>query len=346
MDNTQNTPTNKHLFALTAILFFAPAVPFVLKNNDYWLTKEDNDFVKWYIKYWFIILWVFILWIVSYTISYIYWKSISNIMKFDISSLIWNVLTWWGIIMIIVWIFMIFADKPIFSKWININLWKVKSWNFSLISNYIPLYNIYLWYSGKRDIKRYWWLKESTFFLFIWILLWSISIKNPVFITFIFIVFLLVRIWTLLWWIDFIKDHIKEKIDKLFNNNPEEILSYFTWFIKFIAGKLIKNKKSLIEYIERDKKMYSQIIEIENNETQIDFVIFYIQYGLLILLSFSYLIYINSEIRIKISWLFYVVPYLFLITRYWIVIYCKKIIPIPILHEISIKIKNLINIIK
>lgn len=346
MNNTQNAPTNKHLFALTAILFFAPAVPFVLKNNNYWLTKEENDFVKWYIKYWFIILWIFLFWILSYIISFMYWKSISNLIKFDISSIIWNILTWTWIIMIIVWVFMIFGDKPIFQKWINIDVWKVKSWNFALISNYIPIYNLYLWYSNNRDLKNYWWLKESIFLLFVWILLWIISYNNPVFITLLFLLFIIVRAWSLLWWIDFIKDKYKEKIDWLFNNNPEEILWYFTWFVKFLFSKISKKKQDLKESIWKDKLMYSQIIDQENNETQIDYKIFYIEYALLIIITITYLMYISAEIKVKISWMFYIIPYLILLTRYWIVIYCKKIIPIPVLHEISIKINNLISIIK
>ncbi|MEF2176215.1 MAG: hypothetical protein V3575_07135 [Candidatus Absconditabacteria bacterium] len=346
MDNTQNTPNNKHLFALTAILFFAPAVPFVLKNNNYGLTKEENDFVKGYIKYGFIIIGIFIVGILSYLISYLYGNIISSWINFDISAIIGTILTWTGIIMIIVGIFMIFGDKPIFQKGIDIKVGKVKSGNFGLITNYIPLYNLYLWYSNNRDLKNYWWLKESIFILFLWIILGIISFNNPVLITFIFLIFILLRIGTLLGGIDFIKDNQKEKIDGLFNNNPEEIIGYVTGFLKFLISKFTKKKVNLNELISKDKKMYSQIVDLDNNRTQVDYKIFYIEYGLLIIFTLSYLIYINAEIKVKISGLFYTIPYLLLLARYGIVIYCKKLIPIPILHEISIKIKNLISIIK
>ncbi len=335
---------NRHIRSLVCIMFFPRIVHFLIRSNDYELSNEDKNFIKWYIKYWFIILIIILFAIVFWVLSVM-----TNLLP-SIFSLISKILTFIWIAMIITWIFMIFSEKSILQWKTQIKYKKIESWNIDLIFYYIPIYNIYLWYSNP-NMSQYWWIKESIIFWYLWAII--VLLTQSIWLWFLLLIFLFIRIVSVIWWIDFIHDKYKEKADKFFEKNPEEIFAYIKWPIIFLYNKLISwwkyTVKWIIEEIEQNKKEYSNIKNIEyttNKAILIQQKEIVWEYILLII--FLYFIFNNLLLFIQtnIYWNILILAFIFIIWRFIVSLYIKKLPFIPVSHEIILIIKRLINFLK
>lgn len=333
MDNQPNI-TNKHIRSLAAVMLFAPFLPFILKSWNYELSDEDKIFIWWYIKYWIIIDLLILASIVLSIINFFNRNIIVYYIK-NIMLILW-------IIMIIIGIFMIFWDKDIFQEKEKINLWykKIQSWNMDIIFYYLPVYNFYLWYLDDKDLKSYRWIKESIILLTLWLII--IAISWNIFLNIIVFLLYILRVVSLIWWIDLINDDIKEKLDKLFERNPEEIFGYIKWVVLYVYDKITSKTKSnfmLSTYINDAKRQYCVNIDYTNKLLIIEYV-----------LLLAWIIYLSRNINIalqfQISWLFYLIPLIIIVWRYLVMLPSKRLPHIPIAYEIVKIWKKIVNLIK
>jgi hypothetical protein len=232
----------KNEFALCSIMFFSPLIHYQLKKDNYWLSEQDKFFIMWYIKYGYIVISILILNILLSI--YNLWSNSSYI---STTIDIINILL---VLLVILWMILIFSNIYIFQKnTVVLDFKKIQSWNLNILLEYLPILNYYFRYNKQKDIKSYWWLKESivvtTFFIL------SVLFINSLFLIILFILFYIIRIATLFGWIDFISDNFKEKLDNIFNKNPEEIYGYIKWIVLFSIEKIV-NKWDISD----DRKNY------------------------------------------------------------------------------------------
>lgn len=327
---------DKHTYSLVSILFFAPWVYFLLNwKNDNNISDEDKQFIMWYIRYWLIILWLLIFSLIIYIVSI----SINLYVYFFtwLSSLIATI----AVLMIIAWFFLIFQDKQIFQSKIDIVDIKYKKINVNSIDiafYFLPINNFHIWYNNP-DINKYWWVKESFLWWYLWAVFTIITLNIPLSLVLLSLIF--VRTVSLVFNIDIIPDKYKEKIDKLYDTNPEEIFSYIKSMIIFFYKKIKDtdtNKKEYFVDLEKYKNEYWYILNIDkyDKENIIKYKDIFLQYliAFVFALVLSNIIYINTIIKFNsISNILYL-WYFFVIIRYLYMIYKKKIINIPIFKEI------------
>ncbi len=340
MENQEFEVKTKHQLSLVCNFLFpiAPLINLFIDKMWLELNEDEKNFINWYKKLWTINLWLFILNSFIWIIYFMFIRS-------DFLYRPWKAITIIIVAIIIIWIWLIFSDKYIFqNNNINYEYKKISSWNINILLYYIPIYNFHLWYTQEKNIKSYRWIKESilfwTFFSLIWISLWINQNISIMIIMFLLIIF---RVVSLLWWIDVIKDQQKEKLDKIFDKNPEEIFWYIKWSIIYLFKKMISKNiewfnSSIHDFINNEKKTYSYL-----NDIQYQIIIEYI---IFILLFWWWIWYTNFFVRIKLEIYSFIliIPLFIIIWRYIIAILNKKLPHIPIIHEIVVNIRKIINL--
>lgn len=329
---------NKHKFSRAAIMMLAPFVHILLNSPDFELTEEDKTFVKWYIKFGYLIIWVLAL---SAIIGAI-WYFIDNLVLYRLFNIfsVWISSIW--IWLIFVWIFLVHSEKIIFKSGIELWYKHIKSWNSDTILYYIPIYNLILWYQNPAQAKSYWWLKESIIFWTAFSIIWIIT--SSILILLIMLIFMIFRVVSLIWWIDFISDKYKEKLDKLFDKNPEEIFAYVKAPFQLVFNKIIKklnykhSENTLSQFILETKKEYSNLGTTDDKYLIAEYVIF------LLINIWIFIEYIINIINFDIMWIISILPWLFIIARYISWLYINKVVYIPVIHEIVTTTKKIIKL--
>ncbi|UFX83083.1 hypothetical protein [Candidatus Absconditicoccus praedator] len=335
---------NKHILSLACIMFFPRVVYFMIKSEDYELTQEDKNFIKGYIKFGFIILSTIALAVIIGIVSLT-----SNILPTFMST-ISNLLAIFGVILIILGVFMIFSEKTVLQGDINLKYKKITPGNIDIAFYYIPIYNIYLWYNEPK-INQYRWIKESILFRHLWALI--VLITFNISIAFLLLIIGIVRLVSIIAGIDFIPDKYKEKADKIFDKNPEEVYGYIKGPIVFIVEKVKSGGKysinSIDEYIQQSKNEYSNLknIEYTTNKSAIsDQKEIFIEYAILGIILFLLSNSIFSFIQLSIYGNIIIIAFLIILFRYIISLYLQKLPYIPIIHEVVIIGKKTINFLK
>ncbi len=231
----------KLLLSFTSLYFFAPLVGNLLNKANFNLDQKDKEQVFGYIKLGYINIWFLLLYITTVLIRVA--KNIEWIKRVGFVSvaIIILILVWWTIA--------IASNKQLLSstQWIQHKDMMAKS--------FIPWYNIYLWYKIHRFHQPYRWLKES---LLRWGLYIILTIIDPTNITSIAtITLILIRVSTLIAWIDLIPNTTKQQINKSFIQHPEELWSYVQawWDYLFLKKKYTQRVKDLHNYYQQEKDM-------------------------------------------------------------------------------------------
>lgn len=344
MENKEFKVEDKHTYSIISILFFAPIVYFIVKNyddQDNKINDEDKDFINWYIKYWLAIDMLIIVSVILYFMFY-YSRTIPYLVKSIADLLIIISLT-----MIVVWFFMIFSNKKILNKKVDIKYKKIKVDSVDMIFNYLPIYNLIQRYK-EPDIKSYRWLKESIILWSFWSIITFISLNQ--FLSLLILLVIILRSISLSVGIDIIPDKIKEKIDVIFSKNPEEIFWYIKWFIIFFIEK-IKDKNTswnkLIEEINNSKKEYENIVEINynNKKSVAENKNLLIQYLILFIILWFTLVDLINSIKYSLYFNLFIAAFTLILFRYIYVVISRKYIKIPILNEVVLWTEKLIGFI-
>jgi hypothetical protein len=313
--HSTNKNNNKIELSLSAIMFFSPLIQNIIKKDNK-IINQDKTFIKSFIKlgYFNIFLLVITIWLQI-------WFYLTNLPAFDIASLIFiSILT----ISLVIWSIYAISDTTI--PLLNNGLQKIeetkKSNNinnkFNYLINYIPFYNIYLRYKNHNFDTPDLILKESisrwSLFAIIFILFQNQTINR------IFISILWIRIISLMNNIDVWKT-TKQKLNKLFTKNPEELRWYIGWFITHIFSR---SKISLQDHINIKKEKYQLLFKLNNKQIALEYIILS---SLSIFSIYQWYTLDNYPL---------IIATLFIVTRYIIMIVKRNHLPhLPILREIT-----------
>lgn len=327
MEERKLSDTNtKTQLSLAAALFFSPLVQNMLNKNTRDITDKDRDFIRGYIKYWYITLLFLLITIVTWVMNYIFALNILNVV-YTISIFIL-------VFLLVISIVSILSDISLV-KWGDYTLqtYTVEGNKKDIILKYIPIYNIYLRYTSHNFEKPNWWIKES---ILLWTIFLLISMFGSIFLSTTILILIIFRVAALMSDIDFLNIQIKQRLNKLFLKNPEELIWYITGSIIYLIKSLfhIKTQTDTIETeIQKEKETYSRIILIQNNISII------LEYILWIILTawLLYTIKLDFSIRTYTAWLS-----LFVARYILMAIQLKHLPHLPIARELLLMVTTIV----
>ncbi len=299
--------TKKHTFSLLALWFMAPFMNGVDLQKE-GLDPKEIKFVKWYIKAGFAVWGAIVIAIVISVLLSRLNIPFGNILSF----LIWAI----PVLLLIFGTFNILNDKS-FTSNIHLDKDTIQKLNnpvrqdigpIKFFYYYLPLYNIYLWYTQRDNPKVYRWVKESIIFNIVILLL------PTSFLMFLGIIAYIIRVAFLIGGKDIIPDDIKQKLDQLFEINPEEIWGYIKGLILYLFNAT--KTWQLQTFIDIAKKEYTHLSSNLDKKLLAEYIIIFL---------------------LLLPGLF--TPYAFLYSGWWIgryvlAIHLKKMPYIPLIHEI------------
>jgi hypothetical protein len=211
-------------------------------------------------------------------------------------------------------------------------------WNKKdILLKYLPFYNIYLWYKNHNFEKPNRWIKES---LILWTIFTLIACFGSSIWSSIFLMLIIIRVASLMSDIDILSIKNKQRINKLFLKNPEELRWYVVGFLSYLGKAIIHIFIPLQPYnlsyeIQKYKEQYSHILTLKNNNYLI------LEYSIWILLTIWIFYFILPDFTTRI----YYVWFWLLVFRYSIMAIQLKHLPhLPIAKEITILIKSFIQL--
>lgn len=321
MEETKVLDTNtKTQLSLAAALFFSPLVQNMLNKNTWEITDKDRNFIRGYIKFGYITLLFWIITIGAGVMNYLF--------VLDILNVIYTISIFVLIFLLVISIVSILSDISLLKWWDHtIDNYAIEGNKKNIILKYLPIYNIYLWYTSHNFDKPNRWIKES---ILLWALFWILSMTGNIFMTSTMLILIILRVAALMSDIDFLTTPTKHWLNTLFLKNPEEIMGYFTGSIIFLTKTLLHifskiQEYSLEEEIKKEKEAYARIIDMQGNTS---IILEYILWTILIV----WLIYsglLDFTIRTYYIWLG------LLIARYLVMMIQLKHLPhFPIAREI------------
>ena len=319
-----NTKTQ---LSLAAALFFSPLVQNMLKNNTRDIKDKDRDFIHGYIKFWYVSILFGIITIAAGVLNYLF--------ALKALSVMYTVSVFILIFLLLISVVSILSDISLL-KWGDhgIQTYSVEGNKKDIILKYLPIYNIYLWYTAHSFEKPNWRIKES---ILLWLVFLIVAISGNILVSSIALILIIIRIAALMSDIDFLNIPTKQRINTLFLKNPEEIRWYVTGLLIYIGKSFIHIFTQMQPYtlegeIASEKEAYSHIIDIQSDRSII------IEYILWILLV-AWLIYITKldfTVRTYYAWFW------LLIARYLVMAVQLKHLPhLPIARELLILAKRI-----
>jgi len=321
VEETKIVDTNtKTQLSLAAALFFSPLVQNMLNKNTRNISEQDKDFIRGYIKFGYITLLFWLITITTGMLDYLFALQILNV-TYTISIFILTLLLIMSIVSIL-------SDISLV-KWrdYKIQTYTVEGNKKDIILKYLPIYNIYLWYISHSFDKPNRRIKES---ILLWMIFLILGMLGNVFISSIILIFIIFRVASLMSDIDFLNISSKQRLNTLFLKNPEEIVGYITWVLRYLSKLLINiftktQVYTLASEIKKEKDIYSRIIDVHNNTNII------IEYILWIFLVIWYISITHFDFTIRT----YYASFWLLLLRYLVmVIHLKHLPHLPIAREI------------
>lgn len=325
------------MFCLLGVLFLAPVAQSMLNNNeDFDFDDNEKSFIISYIKVWYIIdlFWIGI--IALKILSLFSWWFVWGILNFVV-----YVSTLLLLFLIIYCIYLIFLDRPtsLFIGASKMTNRTIKSWNMFYFVVYLPILN-YIYYN-KTEITPWnaYWFKESILLTYLLIISGIFTYFEEWFLftyIFSFLLFVIIlRMISLLAWIDFVPEKYKEYLYHTFKKNPDELFAYIIGPIQYLIKNITvifswKEVGSTINnYIDSSKKTFSESYTYTQAKSNLILATSYI-------IVFSILIYLlyqtanlpNIDKYIYIFWFWWI------LIKYIIDIHYDKVYQIPIFYNI------------
>jgi len=333
MEETKVRDNNtKTQLSIAAALFFSPLVQYMLKKNTRDISDQEKNFIHGYIKMGYITL---IFWIITITAGVL-----NYFFVVDILHIIYTVSIFILLALLIISVVSILSDISLLrGTYDEFHPYTVKGKRKDILLTYLPLYNIYLRYELHNFEKPNRRLKESLLLRTLFVI---ICMTGSIWASTITLIAIIIRIASLMSDIDFLHIKTKQRLNKLFIKNPEEIRAYITWFFRYL-GKSFKHlfvptfAYSLDTEIIQEKQVYQRIIDQKSNKELIRE--YFLWMGILIWLFFR----LKPDFTV---WTYYVWLGL-LITRYLIMAIQLKHLPhLPIAREIILLFKGIGSIFK
>ncbi len=329
-----NEKNPRNLFSLVALIYFPFLISVLTKDSDdYELSENDIKIINTYKKAWWFMIFMTFTIVILFLISFRY----SSFLYFDSVAYFWTILL---VIYLFYNIYLIFTDKSaLLFSWkdvTEIKVQKVESWNLDYLFLYIPFLNSYKYILKDYTENQIYWLKESNLLYLILSVFWILSIYFSIFLSlfYILLLFIIIRVISLLFWIDFIPDNLKEIIYNSYKNNIWTIFSYISWPIKYLFVNFYQflKKKSKVPFdviIKNTKVFLETEYDLKTILKKPKKYLFLILSYLIFIIYFSYLFYTNLN-----SFNIYVIYIsLFILISYFIlkIYFTKKIPVIPFL---------------
>jgi len=333
MEEIKKTDSNtKTQLSLAAALFFSPLVQNMLNKNTRDISEKDISFIRGYIKFWYITLLLGLITIAAWIMNYLF--------VLDILSMIYTVSIFILMFLLLISVVSILSDISLL-KWRDHSseTYTIEGNKKDILVKYLPIYNIYLWYSLHTFDKPNWRIKES---ILLWTIFFIVSSTWSVWGSTIVLIALVVRVAALMSDIDFLNIPTKKILNTLFFKNPEEIIGYITGFFIYLTKSFVhiftKIETYTLEWeVAKQKEYYGHIIDIRWN-TQI--IIEYILWILLI-------IWLAYTIKPDFSVRTYYLGGLLLVARYTIMAIQLKHLPhFPITGKLMMVVQWIGNIFK
>ncbi|EKD25351.1 MAG: hypothetical protein ACD_80C00080G0004 [uncultured bacterium (gcode 4)] len=332
-EETKVIDTNtKTQLSLAAALFFSPLVQNMLKQNTWDITEKDKNFIRWYIKFGYITLLFWVITIVTGVMNYLF--------VLNILSVTYTVSIFILIFLLLISIVSILSDISLL-KWGDhaVETYTIEGSKKDVILKYLPIYNIYLWYKAHSFDTPNRRIKESILLRALFMILsmaWNVMIDSIV------LILVILRIAALMSDIDFINVPTKQRLNRLFFKNPEEIFGYVTGTFAYLGKSFARifTKKppySIEEEIKKEKENYGHILDIQGNT---GIILEYILWMILI----GWLVYI-AKLDFTV-WTYYAGFWL-LVARYLVMAIQLKHLPhFPIAREIILLLKGIWSLFK
>jgi len=263
--------TNKNLrtqLSLASTMFFAPFIKQLLHKSQIVLTPEDKKFVEGYVRLGFIVIGLLLLTIASALAMY----SAPGVMfvrsyKISVGLLITCLVL--GTLGPVAGIAILQEDKHVFAYQ------RITTNKSDILLSFFPIYNTHLRYKLHEFTHPYRRAKESQIR---WTVLTAIAmITRSESLTAVILMFIVVRIVALLFGIDFFDTQVKNKLNKLYQQNIEEIRAYPRSLVIFLQKKLrTVHTDDLNHIITTQKATYQKLYPIGST--------ILIQYGIAVVL--------------------------------------------------------------
>ncbi len=310
------------ILSFASIFWFAPVIHFFINIKNFNIKNQsDIDFIKHYILIWYL------------NIIYIFLMLVSYILFIFTNKIIFHyIANYWIIIFFIIFareIISVFNKKKILEQKISdLIFFKTNNLNINdIIKLFLPWSNFYFSLKWLKSL----YLKES-------ILLRSLVIISylflPIWISKTLFFIIIFRIIILFLGYDFISLETSKKLDKLFDQNIEEIRWYFVGIILFVIHNIklfLKNDNNKLNYEETFntytnycKKLYSQYYTFEKKELIVEYLIF-----IILIINLLYQV-IHNYSFFDIYWIFIII---ILVSKYILQVKLRKLTLIPIIHE-------------
>lgn len=325
-----NEKNPRNLFSLVALIYFPFLISLLTKDSDdYELSENDIKIINTYKKAWWFMIFMTFAIVILFLISFRY----SNLFYLDSIAYFWTILL---VIYLFYNIYLIFTDKSaLLFSWKDIKeikVQKVETWNLDYLFLYIPFVNSYRYFLKDYTEKQVYWLKESNLLYLILSIFWIFSIYFPVFLSlfYLLLLFIIIRVISLLFWIDFIPDNLKELIYNSYKNNIFTIFSYVSWPIKYIFINFYqflkhKPKAPFIKVFKNTEDFLEMEYDFKSILKKPKKFLFLILSYLFLIIYFFYLFYTNLT-----SFNIYLIYFsLFILVSYFVFkIYLTQKIPV------------------
>lgn len=332
-EETKVIDTNtKTQLSLAAALFFSPLVQNMLKQNTWDITEKDRNFIRWYIKVGYITILFWLITIITGVMNYLFVLNILNV--------IYTVSIFILIFLLLISIVSILSDISLLKWWDNaVQSYTIEGNKKDVILKYLPIYNIYLWYEAHSFDTPNRRIKESILlraFFMIVSMAWNTVVDSIV------LILVILRIAALMSDIDFINVPTKQRLNRLFFKNPEEIFGYITGTFAYLgkSSARIFTKKtpySIEEEIKKEKEDYGHILDIQWHT---GIIMEYILWMILI----GWLVYI-AKLDFTV-WTYYA-GFGLLVARYLVMAIQLKHLPhFPVAREIILLLKGIWSLFK
>ncbi len=293
-----NEKNPRNLFSLVALVYFPFLISLLIKDSDdYELSENDINIINTYQKAWWFMIFVTFVIVILFLISFRY-----------LSFLYLNTIAYFWTILLVIYLFyniyLIFTDKSaLLFSWrdiTEIEVQKVETWNLDYLFLYIPFINSYKYFLKDYTEKQVYWIKESNLLYLILSIFWIFSIYFPVFLSlfYLLLLFIIIRVISLLFWIDFIPDNIKNQIYNSYKNNIFTVFSYISWPVKYIFVNFYqflkhKPKASFIKVFKDTEGFLETEYDLKSILKKPKKFLFLILSYLFLIIYFSYLFYTN-----------------------------------------------------
>lgn len=320
--NIQTQSQTRIQLSLAALMFFSPLVQSVIKKENMELSESDKTFIKWYIRFGYISLIILAITLATGLTNYRLELSFIDRI-YTISIVVLTIVLVIGTVGILTNTNILTGKKELMTFYSE----QISTDKKEILLAYTPIVNIYKRYQEHNFEKPNLLIKES---IIAWVIFLVLGLAATPWRASTFLILIIIRVASLMGWMDIISPQIKTFINKLFIKNPEELRWYIRWSIVHLYKRVMKvsELKSFKADIDEAKQDFSLLynVQLENS------VIIKTQYAIWIIASILLIRQTHRNLLERTK----LIPLLILLWRYVVMLFKRHHLPpLPIFKEIT-----------